>query len=370
MSKRLRQQITLKSTNSRPDLILLILTILLTVFGVIIVGDASVVEAFRDFGDKFYYLKLQAQWLGIGLLGFLGGIIFDFRKLRIFSFPLLVTAILSLLILLIPGVGISAFGARRWLGIGNIRFQPSELAKFALVLWSAAFLSNKKNPLVFMGVLALLILLVIIQPDLGTATILGLIGLVVYFLSGASILKIGLISLFGLLMGIILIFTSPYRKERLLTFLNPTRDPFGASYHIRQVLIALGSGGLWGLGLGQSRQKYEYIPAVTTDSIFAIIGEEMGFIGTCVVIILFLVLIWRGFKIAKESPEEFGRLLAGGITTWIGLQFFLNIGAMTALIPFTGVPLPFISYGGSSLVLTLTAMGILINISRYKIVRK
>jgi cell division protein FtsW len=170
--------------------------------------------------------------------------------------------------------------------------------------------------------------------------------------------------------GVGLIFFSSYRRERLLTFLNPGRDPLGASYHIRQILLALGSGGLWGLGLGQSRQKYEYLPAVMTDSIFAVIGEELGFIGGAAILLAFLFIIWRGFKIAQGAPDRFGQLLAVGITAWIGLQALINLAAMVALVPLTGVPLPFISYGGSSLVVTLAGMGILINISKYRVVKK
>jgi len=167
-----------------------------------------------------------------------------------------------------------------------------------------------------------------------------------------------------------LIFFSSYRRERLLSFLNPSRDPLGTSYHIRQILIAIGSGGLFGVGLGQSRQKYEYLPEATTDSIFAVIAEELGFVGAVCLLALFLLMIWRGMKIAKEAPDDFGRLLAVGIISWIGFQALVNLSAMVAIVPLTGVPLPFISYGGSSLVLSLTAMGILVNISKQRIVEK
>jgi len=370
MSGKFRKKVALKSVANKPDLVLLILTFVLVVFGVIMVGNVSVVEAYQDFGDKFYYLKLQAQWAGLGLLGLLGGLFFNFKRLKGVAFPLLLATIFFLIAVLMPGIGIKALGAKRWLGVGPFRFQPSELAKFAFILWAAAFLSNKKKTLPFLGILGFLGGLIILQPDLGTAIILVGSGMIVYFVSGAPIWEIGVLGILGVLGGLGLVFSSPYRKERFLTFLNPARDPLGASYHIRQILIALGSGGLFGVGLGQSRQKYEYIPMATTDSIFAIIAEEVGFVGAIVVVLLFLVFIWRGLKIAKEAPDEFGRLLAVGITSWIGLQALLNFGAMTALIPLTGIPLPFISYGGSSLVLSLVAVGILANISRYKVVRK
>lgn len=370
MSARFRQKVVLKSSTNRPDLILLGLVLALTIFGVIMVGNASVVEAYRDFGDKLYYLKLQAQWAGLGIATLLAALNFNFKRLRIFALPLLLITILSLIAVLIPGFGIRALGAKRWLGIGVFRFQPAELVKFSFVLWSAAFLSKRKKTLPFLGILGLLGTLIMLEPDLGTTVILVVSGLVVYFASGAPIWQIGLLGISGALGGAGLIFSSPYRKERFLTFLNPTRDPLGASYHIRQILIALGSGGLFGLGLGQSRQKYEYLPAVTTDSIFAVIAEETGFIGASVVLLLFLFLVWRGFKIAKEAPDDFSRLLATGITAWIGLQALVNLAAMVALVPLTGIPLPFISYGGSSLVLTLTAVGILANISKYRVVKK
>jgi len=370
MLVRFRKKVALRSAVNRPDIALLILTFVLVVFGVIMVGNVSVVEAYQDFGDKFYYLKLQAQWAGLGVLGLLGGLFFNFKKLKKIAFPLLIITIFFLIAVLVPGLGIKALGAKRWLGVGPFRFQPSELAKFAFILWTAAFLSNKKKTLPFLGILGLLGGLIILQPDLGTAIILVVSGLIVYFVSGAPIWEIGLIGLIGLIGGLGLIFSSPYRKERFLTFLNPARDPLGTSYHIRQILLALGSGGFWGVGLGQSRQKYEYIPMVTTDSIFAIVAEEVGFLGAMVIVLLFLFFIWRGLEIAKSAPDEFSKLLAVGITSWIGLQALLNFGAMTTLIPLTGIPLPFISYGGSSLVLSLVAVGILANISKYKIIRK
>lgn len=342
----------------------------LTVFGLIMVGNASVVEAYRDFGDKLYYLRLQAQWAGLGLLAFLFTSFFNYRRLKFLALPFLIFNLICLFLVLIPGLGISALGARRWLGIGSIRFQPAELAKLTFVLYLSSFFANKKGALPFLTILGLMVVLIMLEPDLGTTVVLCFTGLAVYFASGAPLLQIGLIGLIGIIGGAGLIFSSAYRRERLATFLNPTSDPLGASYHIRQILIALGSGGLFGVGLGQSRQKYEYLPAVTTDSIFAVIAEELGFVGAAAILLLFLFLIWRGFKIACRAPDDFGKLLAVGITSWVGFQALVNLGAMVAIIPLTGVPLPFISYGGSSLVLALTGMGILVNISRQGVVKK
>lgn len=359
-----------KTSPARTDWWLVGLVFGLTVFGLIMVGNVSVVEAYRDFGDKLYYLRLQLQWAGLGLLAFLAASFFDYRKLKFLALPLLIFTLVCLLLVLIPGLGASILGTRRWLSIGPIHFQPAELAKLTFVLYLSSFFATKKSLLPFLTILGLIVFLIMLEPDLGTTVVLCATGLAVYFASGAPILTIGLIGLTGIAGGAVSILSSAYRRERLTTFLNPTADPLGASYHIRQILIALGSGGLFGVGLGQSRQKYEYLPAVTTDSIFAVIAEELGFIGSVAVLLVFLCLIWRGFRIASRAPDDFGRLLAVGITSWVGFQALVNLGAMVALIPLTGVPLPFISYGGSSLILVLTAMGILINISKQGVARK
>lgn len=334
------------------------------------VANASSVEAYRDFGDKLYYFKKQIVWAALGILAFIVSANFNYKRFKFLAIPLLALTLISLIAVMLPGVGLKALGARRWLGYGNISFQPAELTKLAFILWSAAFLTKKKKSAPFVAVLGILVALIMLEPDLGTTVIVVISGLAIYFVSGAPILQMLFIGLIGLGGGLGLIFFSSYRKARLLTFLNPTRDPLGASYHIRQILLALGSGGLTGLGLGQSRQKYEYLPEVTTDSIFAVIAEETGFIGGVILIFAFLLFIWQGIRIAKQAPDEFGRLLALGITVWIGIQGLVNLAAMTALIPLTGIPLPFISYGGSSLVLTLFACGILVNISKYKVVKK
>jgi cell division protein FtsW len=370
MSKRSKQKVTLKASHSRPDWILIGLVFSLVVFGLIMIADVSVAEALRDFNDKFYYFRLQLRWAGLGMFAFLGTSLFDYRRLKILAIPLIVLTIVCLGLVLVPGIGITALGAKRWLGIGSLNFQPAELAKLASIIYLSAYLTGKKKFLPFLVVLGLLAGLVILEPDLGTTVVLVATSFAVYFASGAPVILLGTLALIGLGAGIGLIFLSPYRKERFLTFLNPSRDPLGASYHVRQILLAIGSGGLFGLGLGRSRQKFEYLPAATTDSVFAIIAEEIGFIGSVILIALFLTLVWRGLRIAREAPDDFGRLLAVGITSWIAFQTITNLAAMVALIPLTGVPLPFISYGGSSLVLTLTGMGILVNISRKRIIKK
>jgi cell division protein FtsW len=257
-------------------------------------------------------------------------------------------------------------GARRWINLGFFVLQPAELTKLVLVIYLSAWFSAKEKGRLasFLILMGMVVGLVILEPDLGTAIIIIATAVTLYFFSGAPVTQfLVLIPFLGTGVLALAVF-SPYRFRRLTTFLNPESDPQGASYHIRQAVIALGSGGLFGVGIGQSRQKYEYLPEANTDSIFAIIGEEIGFLGAILLIGLFAFVIWRGFRIAKRVTDPFGRFLALGITVWFGYQVAINIAAMVALIPLTGVPLPLISYGGSSLVMMLASLGILVNISR------
>ena len=370
MYRRSKSKVVLKNALNKPDWLLIGLVLGLTVFGIVMVGNVSVVKAYQDFSDKFYYFRLQIYWALLGITAFIITSFLNYRFLKKVAVPLIIFSLIALILVLIPGLGIKVLGARRWLSFGSFSFQPAELAKLAFILYLSSFFAKKKNIWPFLAVLGVLVALIMLEPDLGTTVVLAATGLSLYFASGASLLTIGLIGIFGILSGAGLIFSSSYRKERLLTFFDPSRDPLGASYHIRQVLIAIGSGGLFGVGLGQSRQKYEYLPEVTTDSIFAVIAEELGFMGGLILLAAFLFLIWRGLKIAKEAPDEFGRLLAVGITAWIGFQALINLCSMVALVPLTGIPLPFISYGGSSLILALVAMGILVNISKQRVVKK
>lgn len=354
----------LKSAGRQPDWWLVGTVIALTFFGLLMVANASVVEAFRDFNDNFYFFRLQARWVGLGFLAFIATSLVSYQKWQKISPLFLLLALAGLILVVLPRFGFLHFGARRWLSLGGVNFQPSELVKLAYITYLSAYLVKKDRAWPVLLVSALIVLLVMLQPDLGTTVIILLSGFTVYFVSGAPWWHILVSGLAGFLGGLALIFSSPYRKERFLTFLDPLRDPLGASYHIRQILIALGSGGLFGLGLGQSRQKYEYLPAVTTDSIFAVVAEELGFLGASALILVFVFLIWRGFKIAREAPDRFGQLLATGLISWLGFQALVNLSAIVALVPLTGLPLPFISYGGSSLILVLVASGILVNISK------
>jgi len=361
---------SLKSQDKKIDKVILSLVFVLTFFGILMVYNASVAMAFRNFGDKYYFARQQAIWGGIGLMAMFFASKFPYQKLSKVAIPLMLLTLFSLGLVLVPGVGTQALGARRWLGFNGFSFQPAELAKLVSVIFISTYLTKKGRTASLWILMIILVGLILVEPDLGTAVILAGSSLSLYFVSGGSILALFIAGVLGLAAGIGLILFSPYRKERLLTFFDISRDPLGASDHVQQVLLALGSGGLFGLGIGASRQKYEYLPEATTDSIFAIIGEELGFIGATLLLIAFLVLIYRGIEVARKAPDQFGQLLAAGIISWIAIQTLINLAAMVAIVPLTGVPLPFISYGGSSLIITLTGIGILLNISKYQLAKK
>ncbi|MBI3379871.1 cell division protein FtsW [Candidatus Gottesmanbacteria bacterium] len=347
------------------DYWILTFAILFSLFGILMIFESSNVIAFKQFGDKYYFIKEQLKWFGLGLIGLIVTSFISYKRFYNWSFPLLILTIISLLMVFIPGVGIKTLGASRWLNIGFIKFQPSEMAKLVIIFYLSAWFSNKETSrlLPFLLLISLVVGLVVIQPDLGTAIILTFIAIILYFLSGAKIWHF-LMLIPAILFSVLgLIITSVYRFRRFTTFLNPNSDPLGASYHIRQILISLGSGGFWGLGLGSSRQKYQYLPEASTDSIFAIVGEELGFIGSAVLIILIIFFLYRLFLIARKAQDRYGFLMASGIFAFFASQMLINLGAIVALFPLTGVPLPFISYGGSNLVVSLTVVGIILNIS-------
>lgn len=346
-----------------------ILALIFSVFGLMMIYEASNVVAFRDFGDKLHFVKDQLIWFSLGSLALIVSSVTNYKKLYKLSVPLLFITLLSLTAVFIPGIGLKLLGAHRWINLGKIVFQPSELAKISLVLYLSSWLSAKhhKSFVAFIILFLIIVGLVVLQPDLGTAFILTIIFLVIYFLSGAPIWQFILLIPFSFFATIVLAITSPYRFARVMTFLNPAGDPLGSSYHIRQILISLGSGGIWGLGIGASIQKYQYLPESTTDSIFAIIGEEFGFMGTFILILMYLILLYKIYKVAKHAPDKQSYLLAGGVLTYICTQILINLGSMVSLFPLTGVPLPFISYGGSNLIISLFAIGIVMNISKYAV---
>lgn len=340
--------------------------VILSLFGILMVYDSSVAIAVRDFGNQYYYLRDQLKWLALGFTALTIFSLVDYHYWYKIALPILLGTLVLLLAVFLPGIGVTALGAHRWINFGLFVLQPAELAKLALVIYLSAWFSVRERGrfAAFMVLVSMVVGLVLLEPDLGTSVIIIAIALILYFASGAPVLHFAAI-LPVLLIGVIgFAVISPYRMARLTTFLHPDRDPLGSSYHIRQALLGLGSGGWFGVGIGQSRQKYEYLPEANTDSIFAIIGEETGFAGSVAVILMFVFASWRGFRIAKRATDSFGRLLAVGITSWISVQTIINLSAMVALMPLTGVPLPFVSYGGSSLIIILAAVGILLNVSK------
>ncbi len=352
----------------RIDFALLTLVVLLTFFGLFMIYDASSYVAFRDFGDKYHFLKSQIFWIAIGffLMGFFS--IFPYQKLYNLALPFMIGAFVLLVMVFVPGVGVTLLGARRWIDARFFLVQPAEFVKLALTVYLAAWFSNKEKGrlLSFLLLMGLVLGLIFLEPDMGTAIVVLGEALSLYFLSGGNALYMSILAPLLALIGFILVKISPYRAQRLTAFLNIDSSLSNTSYHIKQILIALGSGGLTGVGIGNSLQKYAYLPETTTDSIFAIIAEELGFVGAVCLIIVFMAIAIRGFAIAAAAKDPFGKLLAGGIMSFLTIQMVINLGAMTALFPLTGIPLPFISYGGSALIVDLASVGILLNISKQR----
>lgn len=341
-----------------------VLTLILLTIGLVMVFDASVVEAYVTFGYKFHFVTKQAQWMLVGLVGLVVVSRLPLAWIRSMSQYFFIGTMCLLILVLIPGISQRLQGARRWMSIGPFTLQPSELAKLAVVLYFPSWLTQHQRLGPFVAMLGSLAILLMLEPDLGTTIILSAVAVMIYFAAGAEYKTLLALMSGGLLLGGALIISSPYRMNRLQTFLDPTSDPLGTSYHLRQILISLGSGGLTGTGIGQSRQKYQYLPEASTDSIFAVLAEEVGFFGSSIVLGLFGAMIWKMFTTVRSIADPYARLVGVGVTVWIGVQTLLNLAAMVSLVPLTGVPLPFISYGGSSLVTLLLAMGLYLNVSR------
>lgn len=355
----------LESQKKQVDLTLLLTVGILIVFGLIMVYDASAIQGLRDFKDSLYYIRQQLIWVALGIAAMLFFIRLDYKKFKPFGTPILIGSLVLLLAVFIPGLGAAGGGAHRWLRLGGVTIQPAEIIKLTGVIYLAMLFEKRVRLFPFLMLLGTVTLITaVLQRDLGSTIVFVLTSGLIYFAAGGAIWHFLIVAPLGILASLLLILTSSYRIKRVLAFLDPFSDPQGYTYHISQVLIALGSGGLFGLGLGHSRQKFEYIPEVSTDSIFGIIGEEMGFVGGSLLIALFALLLLRGFRIAANTEDNFGKILALGLTSWLGIQAIVNLSSMTALLPLTGVPLPFISYGGSALVANMVAVGILLNISK------
>ncbi len=337
------------------------------------VYSASAIWADYKFDDSFFFAKRQLLFAGVGVLAMLFIMNIDYWTWRTWSKVLVIVCFVLLGLVLIPGVGMVRNGSQSWIGVGAFSVQPSEFMKLAMIIFLAKFLTErqrfittiKKGLAPSLGLVFLAFGLIMLQPDLGTGTVMVATSVVMIFIAGAQIkhfLFLGLLAVAGF-VGLVL--SAPYRINRITSFLDPWSDPLGTGFQIIQSLYAIGPGGLFGLGLGQSRQKFFYLPEPQTDFIFAIIAEELGFIGGTFVLLLFALLLWRGIRIALGAPDLYGSFLAVGIIAMVAIQVFINIGVVTGMMPVTGITLPFLSYGGSSLTLMLMAIGVLLNISRY-----
>jgi cell division protein FtsW len=355
----------------RGDRALLLAVAALTAFGLVMVFSASEVQGWLWFHNAAYYFERQLMWLALGVILLFAGATLDYHRLRPLAMPLgLVTVVLMVLVLL-PHFGVEVNGARRWLRLGPLQMQPAELAKIAAIIFMALWLerhrdrlSSLENGVVpFLALLGFTTLLVILERDLGTTLIIAGILLAQFLVAGGRKRHVLLLALIMALCVYLFIRMEPYRLHRILAFVDPWSDPLNTGFQAIQSVVALGSGGFAGLGLGHSIQKYQWLPFAHTDFIFAIVGEETGLIGTSAVLALFGLFAYRGYRVALKAPDAFGSLLACGVTTWIALQAMINIAAVTVTLPTTGIPLPFISYGGSSLAINLLAVGILINVS-------
>ncbi len=354
---------TKQSVNKLPITILL-LGIFVALIGLLAIYDASVVEAYKDFGDRYHFIRQQGTWLVIGIIVAIitSNIPIEFIKKFINLFFL--GTLLLMVIVLIPGVAPKLMGARRWIVVGTMVLQPSELLKIALILYLSKWFEVPRELKHFLALLGVVMGLIMLQPDLGTGLVVTMTCFAMYYVSGAPLKSMMTFIALSFVAVLLLIVTSPYRMNRLNTYMDPTSDPLGASYHINQVLYGLGSGGFTGVGIGKSRQKFAYLPEATTDSIFVIIGEEFGFLGGTILIITMVSLVLLSFRVALKATNRFDKLMSCGVSLLFLNQIFINLSSMTAIVPLTGVPLPFISYGGSSLITNFIALGLLINAAK------
>lgn len=363
--------------SKRADYLFIGIAAALVGYGILVLSSASAVLSQDRFGTPYGFLQRQLVSLAIGVAVFFIVQRIPYGTWKRLAPLFLILSVVLLMLVFVPQVGLSYLGARRWIefgwGVLRISFQPSEFVKLTLILYLAAWLEAKREDVrrvsqgvvPFVIVLGILSSLLLLQPDLGTLVVVAAVGVSMYAVSGARLRHLGAILAAGGLAFFAAVRLAPYRMARLLAFLNPGADPQGIGYHISQSLIAIGSGGLWGRGLGHSVQKFNYLPEPMGDSIAAVLAEELGFVGLMVFVVLLLALVLRGLTIARRAPDRFGRFVAVGIVAWLGLQAFVNLGAVSGLLPFTGIPLPFMSYGGSSLVTALAAVGILVNISKH-----
>lgn len=356
-----------------PDMLLIISTVCILIVGLIMVYSASSIWADYNFNDPFFFFKRQLFFAIIGIITMLFVMNVDYWTYRKWTKFIVFICFFFLIIVLIPGVGLVRGGARSWLGVGAFSIQPSEFMKIAVIFFLAKYISEnhkyvttlKRGLFPTLGLVLVAFALIMLQPDLGTGAVMVLTSVVVIFIAGAQIKHFIVMGIFGLMGLVALILSAPYRLARITSFIDPWQDPLGSGFQIIQSLYAIGPGGFLGLGLGESRQKYFYLPEPQTDFIFAILAEELGFVGGAFVLCCFAILLWRGLRIALYAPDLYGTLLATGIIGMIAIQVMINIGVVIGLMPVTGITLPLISYGGSSLTLMLMSVGVLLNISRH-----
>jgi len=355
-----------QKTPNRINLHVLALMIGLIIFGLILIGDISLIEAEVTFGDKFYLLKKQAVFAlaGLSICFILAN--FNYQMLKGLSRPMFVASLIMLILVLIPSIGVKVSGARRWLDLGFTRIQPIELVKLASIIYFS-HLSTREDRVPLWQQLAILSIpvgLTLLEPDFGSASLLVAGVGIVWFLSGENLFKLLSLVVIGLTIGGLLIFTSAYRRQRVMGLIDPFNDPQGKSYHVYQLVLTLGSGGLFGKGMGNSRQKYQYLPEATTDSIIALMAEEFGFVGVAIFSTVFVVFLLQCFKVARNAKDKFGQILSASLTGLIALQGIINLGAVAVVFPLTGMPFPFISYGGTSLLSLMAAVGLILSVSK------
>ena len=356
------------------DIGLLIIVFILLTSGIVMVFSASSVNAEYYKDDSYYFLKKQVMWAALGIPVMLFMANFNYNRLKKMAIPLLVLTFISLILVFIPGIGKEINGSNRWIGAGSLGFQPSEIAKITIIIFLSASLSSeghKKVKYFFSGLMPYLMVigamagLILIEPHLSSTLIVVLVGAILLFVAGARIWHFILLGGAGILAAAMAVIAAPYRLDRIKAFMDPWQYATKEGYQVTQSLMAIGSGGIFGLGLGMSRQKQLYIPEIQNDFVFSVIGEELGFLGSTLVILLFIMFIWKGINIAVHACNMFGSLMATGITSLIAIQVVINIAVVTSSMPATGQNLPFFSAGGTSLVFMLAGVGILLNISRY-----
>lgn len=358
-----------------PDYVFIVSIVLLTIAGIVILSSAGSAVAFEKFQDNYFYLKRQVLYgLLPGLAAFFLILRLPYPAIRRIRIPAFIISLILLVLVFVPGIGVAYGNAQSWLLIGGFSFQPAELIKLTLALFLAGLLGERAHDdlqtfrhgiLPFLITVGLVALLLVKQPDIGTLAIVIAIAMVMLIASGVRVKHIIILGVVGLMVFGALVAAAPYRLRRVTTFLHPELDPRGAGYQINQSLLAIGSGGLFGVGLGHSRQKFQYLPEVIADSIFAVAAEELGFVVAAGLVVLLLIIWLRMIHIARAAPDAYSRLAVMGIATWFIAQSFINIGAMVGLLPLTGVPLPFVSHGGSALFSALAGAGIVARISQY-----